>query len=422
MVNKKPLSKFGWLEENKLVKPIYDDYSFGNIPSTIFYLLTKEKIGNILPKDCFINNRYPNPKKIVLFLLDSFGFYFWEKYSKKFNLLKKIANKGKVTPISALFPSTTAAALSTLNLNVLPSRHGLFEWNLFIEDYDEVVQTLPFSPLGDKSIDGYIKLGYDPRHLLTPHKTIYQRLKEKGIKSYCFNHQDYINCSYNKIVRQGANLSSFSKLAEALINLQNLVKNKDEKMFINFYSEDVDGIGHEYGPGSLQHDAQIAEFWLIFDYVFAKFNKEKDTLFLFTSDHGQVWADPTKTFYLNLEIPQIVDFLKVNKKGSLIYPTGSPRDVFLHVKTERVGSLLKLLKEKLRGIAKILLTKEALEMELFGKPPFHKEFIKRLGQILILPYKGHYVWWLEKNKLESKHFGHHGGLTKEEMTTVFTVF
>jgi len=63
MINKKPLLKFSWIEEIKLIKPIYDDYSFGNIPSTIFYLLTKEKIGNILPKDCFLNNDYAQPKK-----------------------------------------------------------------------------------------------------------------------------------------------------------------------------------------------------------------------------------------------------------------------------------------------------------------------------------------------------------------------
>jgi len=422
MINKKPLSKFQWLEEDKLMKPIYDDYSFGNIPSTIFYLLTKEKIGNILPEDCFISNRYLHPKKTVLFFLDSFGFYSFERYTKKFKAVKKIASEGIITPISSLFPSTTAASVTTLNLGVLPSQHALFEWNLYIEEYDEVIQTLPFSPLGDKSVDGCLKLGYDPKYLLNSHKTLYQKLKEFGIESYFFAHRDYANSSYNKIISQEATIVSFSKLAEGLINLREIIKNNGKKTFINFYLGDIDSIGHQYGPGSQQHDAQIAEFWLVFDYIFAKFKKKDDILFLFTADHGQVWIDPKKTFYLNLEIPEIIDSLKLNKKGKIIYPNGSPRDVFLHVKEDKIEELVGILEKRLRGKAKVMLTKEALKIGVFGKPPFSPEFIKRLGQILILPYQNNYVWWYEKGKLESKYFGHHGGLTEEEMKTVFAAF
>jgi predicted AlkP superfamily pyrophosphatase or phosphodiesterase len=422
MINRKPFFRFKWLEKDQLVKPIYQDCSFANIHPTIIYLLSKEQKGNLLAKDCFVGNKYPNPKKIILFLIDAFGFDSWQKYYKKFNLLKKITNEGMLTPISAIFPSTTAASVSTLILGILPSQHALFEWNLYIEKYDDVIQTLPFSPLGDESIDGCLKLGYDPKYLLNRHKTIYQELKKAGVKSYCFDHRDYANSSYNKIISQGATFFSYSKLAEGLINLQNLIKDRDEKMFVNFYLGDIDSISHKYGPGSLQHEAQIAEFWLIFEYIFSDFQKDKDILFLFTADHGQIGINPKNTFYLNLEIPQIVNFLKVNKKGKIIYPCGSPRDVFLHVKEEKVDELFHILQKRLQDKVKTLLIKDVLKMGLFGDPPFHKEFIKRLGQILLLPYKNNYVWWYEKDKLKSKHFGNHGGLTKEEMITVFTAF
>lgn len=422
MINPKSLSQFEWLERNQLVKPIYRDYSFGNIAATIFYLLAKEKIGNLLPKDCFFDGVYPHPKKIVLFLIDGFGFDSWQKNYKKFKLLRKTTEKGIVTPISALFPSTTAASVTTLNLGVLPSQHALYEWTLYIEKYSETIQTLIFSPLGEKKVDECFKKGYNPKHLLKLNVSLYQRLGRLGVKSYWFNHQDYSHSAYTKLFKESVVTFSFSKTAEGLVNLRNLIEENKEPMLINFYYGDIDSVGHKYGPNSPQHQGQVAEFWLTLEYVFANFKKEKDTLFLFTADHGQTCCHPKNTFYLNLEIPQIKDFLKKTKKGKIIYPNGSPRDVFLHVKENKTEKLLKTLQKKLKEKALVMTTKEALALGLFGPPPFDDEFLKRLGQILILPYRNNYVWWYEKDKLESKYFGHHGGLTQEEIATVFAIF
>ena len=45
MINTAPLARFRPLGDGRLVRPIYADYSFGNIPNTIEYLLTGEKHG-----------------------------------------------------------------------------------------------------------------------------------------------------------------------------------------------------------------------------------------------------------------------------------------------------------------------------------------------------------------------------------------
>ena len=62
-------------------RPIYEDYSFGNIPNTIEYLLTGAQRGPLLPPDCF-GGAYPRPQKIVLIFLDSFGWEFWQAHGK----------------------------------------------------------------------------------------------------------------------------------------------------------------------------------------------------------------------------------------------------------------------------------------------------------------------------------------------------
>src|SRR5262245_35391414 len=124
MINEAPLARFPTLAGG-LVKPIYADYSFANIANTIELLLTGEKRGAVLPPDCFGGDSYPQPQKVVVVFVDSFGWEFWQQYHSRFRATRRVAEDGTLTPISALFPSTTAASVSTLNLGVLPSEHAL---------------------------------------------------------------------------------------------------------------------------------------------------------------------------------------------------------------------------------------------------------------------------------------------------------
>ena len=90
MIDSAPLAQFKPLAEG-LLRPIYADYSFANIPATIHYLLTGERLrssspeggnanepGALLPASCF-GGAYPNPSKVVLFFIDSFGWKFWQE-------------------------------------------------------------------------------------------------------------------------------------------------------------------------------------------------------------------------------------------------------------------------------------------------------------------------------------------------------
>ena len=66
--------------------------------------------------------------------------------------LRRVARDGVLTPISALFPSTTSASVTTLNLGVPPARHGIYEWYMYVPAYGEVVQSLPFARLAGRML------------------------------------------------------------------------------------------------------------------------------------------------------------------------------------------------------------------------------------------------------------------------------
>jgi hypothetical protein len=64
---------------------------------------------------------------------------------------------------------------------------------------------------------------------------------------------------------------------------------------------------------------------------------------------------------------------------------------------------------------------DAVSAGLFGSPDINPELRRRLGDILILPHGHDFIWWHEPGITGNPYHGHHGGLSREEMTTVLGV-
>jgi Type I phosphodiesterase / nucleotide pyrophosphatase len=414
MINEAPLARFKPLAEG-LVRPLYADYAFGNLPCTIEFLLTAGSRGALLPPDCF-GGSYPQPKKVVLFFVDSFGWEFWQQYHQRFRATARVVREGTLTPISALFPSTTAASVTTLNWGVLPSVHALYEWNVYIPAYGETIQSLAFSPLGQRVTDSCLTKGYDPTALVASEQTVHQRLAAKGVRSVQFSHHSYASSAYNRMATAGAQVVCHATLAQALVQLKEALQAIDGKALLGFYWAAIDSIAHLHGPGTPYHAAEIASFWCTFDEVFRDIDSP-DTLYLFTADHGHVYVDAAETIALNERLPQLADYLAVSPTGNRIHPNGSPRDVFLHVRPERRCETVGLLCRELGDKAVVMTVDAAVSEGLFGPQPVSEELRRRLGDILILPRLGHFVWWHEPGVLTNTFHGHHGGLTPNELIT-----
>jgi predicted AlkP superfamily pyrophosphatase or phosphodiesterase len=399
------------------VRPLYADYAFGNIPCTIEFLLARSEHGALLPPDCF-GGSYPEPSKVVLFLVDSFGWEFWQQYHRRFRTTARVADEGTLTPISALFPSTTAASVTTLNWGALPSAHALYEWNVYIPAYGETIQSLAFSPLGQRVTDACLSKGYDPAALVAVRETLHQRLARKGVRSIQFSHHAYAGSAFNRMATAGAEVVTHATLAQALVQLKAALQQTEGKALLGFYWAAIDSIAHLHGPGTPYHAAEIASFWHTFDEVLRDIDSP-DTLYLFTADHGHVYADAADTINLNERLPQLADYLAVSPTGNRIYPNGSPRDVFLHIRPERRDETVDLLCAELGDAAMVTTMDAALREGLFGPQPVSEELRRRLGDILILPRLGHFVWWREPGIMANTFHGHHGGLTPNELITAF---
>lgn len=414
--------------EEEFVYPQYDGRSLYNVVPTIFALFDIKDKRKSLPIGLF--KKYINKNnKIIFFLIDGFGFNHYETFSKELEFFKHLTLKGDVFSITSIFPSTTASCLTTLATGLAPCQHGLFEWNMYIKELDRVIQTLPFCEVGKNAQDESLKIkGISPHILLDKNiKTTFQLLSKNGVKSYVFLQQSIANSTYSLLVSQGAVIVPYTTVFDLFPQIVKVLNSEKGPAFLDVYFGDIDSAEHKFGPYSKEHILELRIFFEELGRGFVKsFNKEaaRNITAIITSDHGQINIDPKKTIYLNRD-KKIIKSLALSKKGKLIPPWGSPRDVFLATSANKKEEVFDYLVNKYKKEAKIIKTEEAIKMGLFGPPEEgvkpSRRFLERAGDILILPYGGETIWYEHVKGDLLEFLGHHGGLSKEEMLVPFGI-
>jgi len=407
-------------QQGKFIYPRYKDYCFSNIPSSILYLFGLKKttlLSEILDKARITQI---NPKKLVLFLIDGLGYRQWLKYADKCEFLERLIRRGVIAPLTAVFPSTTAAALTTINSGLTPQEHGLLEWWVYFDELDKIIATLPFTPMGEKGRDKLLDDGVDPK-ILFDGKTIYKILSEAKIPSFTFIRNTYAQSAYSTAVHKGSETIFFINSSDLFVNLRKKIEEIPAPAYFYVYWDATDSMAHTYGPGTEQYLAELDSFFYLFQNEFlGKMERglADEVCILLTSDHGQVNVKPKETIYLN-RYPEIVSNLEIGPNGNKILPWGSPRDIFLAVKQEKRDEVLEFLTKTLQGKATVMKNERALEDGLFGKGKLHKKFRNRIGNLLILPYDGTTIWYEHIKDKKFDLLGMHGGLSPDEMLVPF---
>ncbi len=383
------------------VKPRYDQGGFANLPSRI--------------KKTFEEN---DAKTVVFFFIDGFGWRFYQNY-KDHPFFVELRKYGNVEPITSQFPSTTAAHVTAWHTGQPVGESGVFEWTYYEPKLDALFSPLLFSYAGTTERETAKESGIAPSELY-PTKTFYQSLAKSGVESHIFQFYGYTPSPYSTTVMQGAEMHPYKTLTEALVNMRLMLeKPADHKRYIAFYFGDVDTILHKYGPDTTQANAEIET---TLDTLLNRFlvplsqQMPAETLFLLTADHGHVEVDPATTVYINVDpaFTGIEKYIKRNQAGEMLAPAGSPRDMFLYIEDEHLDEAQRLLASGFEGKADVIKIQELIDAGYFGET-ISETFLSRVGNLVILPYRYESVWWFEEGKHSQKHYGHHGGLTAQEM-------
>lgn len=198
-------------------RPLYEGYSFAQIPNTVRYLLTGE--GDGLPLKAFghLPQRY---RKVVLLLIDSFGWRFLMQHYKDYPALKRFADVGVISKISVQFPSTTSAHVTTINSGLPVGESGVYEWFYYEPSLDAIISPLTFSYAATPRET--LRNVAAPKAIL-PQQTLYQALAAQSVQSYVVQDSSIAFSSYSKTLTEGAQIVPFYTLSQGLLNLAQLL-------------------------------------------------------------------------------------------------------------------------------------------------------------------------------------------------------
>ncbi len=387
------------------VKPRYDENGFAGIPNRI--------------KDAFASKKYD---AVVVFFIDAFGWRFYDRFQDA-AFLKRMTKYGKIEKLTSQFPSTTAAHVTTIHTGLPVGVSGVHEWIYYEPKVDRIIAPLLFSFSGSKELDALKSKRINAADIY-PKGVFYSELKKMGVESFNFGLRDFTPSTYSNFVMEGSKILPFKTLSEAFVNIGTLLEKQKAPTYIHLYFDKIDSLAHEYGPTAPQTEVEIETFLLMMEHYFERtFKGKKKVLFLMTADHGMCEIDPKTTTYLNINpnFENFQRFIKKNRKDHLLVPAGSPRDMFLYIKNEMLEEAQDFLAKRLEGKADVVKTETLIAEGYFG-PDVSTRFRERVGNLVVLSYRYESVWWYEKNKHEQRFYGHHGGLTPQEMETILYAY
>ncbi|MCD6541663.1 alkaline phosphatase family protein [Candidatus Bipolaricaulota bacterium] len=384
------------------LRPHYERYSLLAVADTILDMFGVPQGGRSLLGELGIERA----DKVVSFILDGLG------YLK----LEELAEKGLVglsrfdirIPLTSVFPPTTTTSLTSLSTGVSPVVHGILGYKLFLREVGAVVNMIKLSTPG--APDGSIKNVGVELEKFVPVPTIYERLREKGVKSYLFLPKYIVNSGLSGILYRGVEeIVAFISLSDLFVLLKKALR-LPGRVLLGVYWPVTDTLAHLYGPESEPFSLEVSWFFRAMEENFL--GGGAGVPVLVTADHGFVEVDPQKDLIDVKASPELM--------GSIIFqPVGDLRAGYFFVREGRKEAVREYLERRYPGEFLVMETEAALESKIWGLEEPSEGVRARLGDLVALARGRKLFFWPEGEEFVLR--GMHGGLTDRELLVPFLV-
>src|SRR3954469_12163978 len=223
------------------VLPLPDGYTFAALPATVERLVLGRGDGG-LPRAA-LGDAPARVERVVLVLLDAFGWRFVDRHADRHPLLRRFIDDGTVAKLTTQFPSATPAHVTTLHTGRPVAEHGLYEWNLYEPTLDALVTPLMFAFAGDGRRDTLRVVRADPRAMY-PRDTFYRRLVDGGVRCLAYQPESFAPSTYDGVLLDGAEARPYATVDGAFARLaEDLAIPGPSYAYV--YIDAVDAIGHQ---------------------------------------------------------------------------------------------------------------------------------------------------------------------------------
>ena len=295
--------------------------------------------------------------------------------------------------ISAVFPSTTASAITTSFTGATPLEHGLTGWFSYFSAAACVGAPLPFQRRGERA-----SLGVAPERIFTE-PALFDSLSARSI---VVSYRPIIDSLYNRHHCGGAERLAYDSLEGFLAQTVAAVKSGPQKKLVYAYWPEFDALSHQHGVGSAQTRAHFGALDAVFGELLAQLSGS-DTLVVLSADHG----------FIDCPFDEAVE-LPTGLSSLLRFPLcGERRIAYCHVHDEK--TFMQKAADFFGQRAEIRRSRELQDEGWFGPGRAHAQFAERIGDVaIVMNGLGTVKDWVS-GEPRHLHLGNHGGASEDEM-------
>jgi predicted AlkP superfamily pyrophosphatase or phosphodiesterase len=377
------------LDGETYVRPDFAGRGLANVAPTILRLLAPSAEPLDLPAlDPAIlpESMTHGIKTVVLLVADGLGHLQLQREiaaGNAPNLAELISQAGSsgdtiaYSPITSVFPTTTVAALGSVNSGVAPSEHGLLSYTLYLPEFDMVADMIRWGPVSRRVTFADPEFGCEPEAFFWA-ETMYARLQAAGVqRTFAINPNYFAGTALTRMLHQGATYRGYISTSSLEPIVSRLLAETDETTYIYAYWPTVDTIAHIVGPLTPEHSSEVAAFDFQVGRLVKHLPHRGDTLVLLTADHGHVDTTPEQ----NVAFAEHAELLAMLR----VLPAGERRAVYLYPKPGATEQVLSYSRERLHEVATAILRDEAVKLGLFGPGLLSERAAGRIGEVLLLP-------------------------------------
>ena len=313
-------------------------------------------------------------------------------------------DRAQLIEATTIFPSTTAAAITTVNTARTPQEHGNLAYFVWLEEFVQVTQMLRWGPAITRRGSFFDDAAVDPREYVKV-PSVHLRLRQRGGRSYVIEPEIFRQEAMTRMHAAEADYRGYYLPSTMGVNLRDLLERRegDAPTYVYAYWAGIDSIAHIYGPGSAEHAMEAALFDLDLSRAFAG-EARGDTLAILTADHGHAFTDPDK----------LVDLVADDQLRALLRNpiAGEPRFVFFH--TDQPARVKEHLERRYPSTFLLIDREEAIDAGLFGRGD--PEVVRRrVGEVCGMLTDDRAASIVRVEGQTFRHRGSHGGMTPAEM-------
>lgn len=327
---------------------------------------------------------FPASRSAIVLLVDGLGALNLRARAGHARFLARTGVRSDVA--RTVFPSTTAAALTSLLTGADAGRHGIAGYRLRVPETGAVVNQLR----------GWDTDGLDRSWLRAA------PLTDEDRPTYVVSKAEYAGTGLTDAIMHGALFVGADDLDERMAAAAEIVNTVDGA-FVYLYAPELDSVGHKHGWES--------ERWLgTLERLDAAASSLAQTIapdvgLVVTADHGMVDVPRHRHVLLGAG-DRLVD--GVADIG------GEPRMLHLYAESGRAEDVLQAWRDAESGRSWVMSRADAISAGLFGAH-VDDEVAERLGDVLVAARAG-IAYYDDRlaDKAPQKMIGQHGSLTDEE--------